>query len=74
MADDDEEKKKKKRKFDDESGEKFPNKSLDDFISQTPTKPKDFAMKLRSDYDKLDKESVKSVLNFADLARKKFKK
>ena len=53
------------------------DKTLNDFLPQTATEKngvKEFAIKLRSNYDKLDKETEKSILNFAELAKKKFGK
>lgn len=53
------------------------DKTLNDFLPQTATEKNDvknFAIKLRSNYDKLDKETEKSILDFAQLAKKKFGK
>ena len=53
------------------------DKTLNDFLPQTAnekTGSKEFAIKLRSNYNKLDKETEKSILGFAELAKKKFGK
>jgi transcriptional regulator with XRE-family HTH domain len=52
------------------------DKTLNDFLPQTAMDKggvKEFAIKLRSNY-KLDKETEKSILDFAELAKKKFGK
>ena len=56
-------------------------KSIDDFLpprnssnNVSNTESKDFALKLRSSYKKLDKKTQESILDFAELARKKFRK
>lgn len=53
------------------------DKNVDDFLPKTATEhiqPKDFAIKLRANYDKLDKETEKSIFDFTELAKKKFGK
>ncbi|HAZ10788.1 MAG TPA: hypothetical protein DCY56_06765 [Candidatus Omnitrophica bacterium] len=53
------------------------NKTVEDFLPKAATaqiEPKEFAIKLRANYDKLDKETEKSILDFTELAKKKFGK
>ena len=53
------------------------DKNLDDFLPRAATEEsesKDFALKLRANYDKLDRETEKSILDFTELAKKKFRK
>jgi transcriptional regulator with XRE-family HTH domain len=53
------------------------DKTIADFLPRTATdqvEPKDFALKLRSNYNSLDKETEKSILDFTELAKKKFGK
>ena len=52
-------------------------KPMDAFLPQAATEyteKKDYALKLRANYGKLDKETEKSILNFTELAKKKFGK
>lgn len=53
------------------------DKTIEDFLPKAATEqiePKEFAIKLRANYDKLDKETEKSILSFTELAKKKFGK
>lgn len=53
------------------------DKAVEDFLPRTANEqiePKDFAIKLRANYDKLDKETEKSIMDFTELAKKKFGK
>ena len=52
-------------------------KTIEDFLPKAATEQiasKDFAIKLRSNYNKLDKETEKSIIDFTELAKKKFGK
>jgi len=52
------------------------DKKVDDFLPKMKDEQieqKDFALKLRANYKKLDNETQKSILDFTELARKKFK-
>jgi len=53
------------------------DRAVEDFLPQAANEqiePKDFAIKLRANYDKLDKETEKSIIDFTKLAKKKFGK
>jgi len=52
-------------------------RTVNDFLPKIATEhlePKEFAIKLRANYDKLDKETEKSILDFTELAKKRFGK
>ena len=55
---------------------KILNKKISDFLPGAAEQVhlKDFAIKLRSNYGELDKETEKSIIDFTELARKKFGK
>lgn len=51
------------------------DRTIEDFLPEAATKQveaKDFAIKLRSSYDKLDRKTEKSIMDFSELAKKKF--
>lgn len=53
------------------------DKKVEDFLPMSANEqidPEDFAIKLRANYDKLDEETEKSIIDFTELAKKKFDK
>jgi len=53
------------------------DKSVDDFLPKTATEQvenKEYALKLRANYNKLDKVTEESIIEFTKFAKNKFKK